>query len=92
MGLLSFIALSNDLYKIREFAEKSMGFECVMFGNQYFRLTSGKDKEMDRNNVETMQILVKKAKKIILNRIYLTWEILDVIYKDPKSYLSLEGI
>lgn len=68
-----------------------MGFGCISFGNQYFSMT-GKDMELNKLNEETLYLLARKTKKIILNRIYKTQEVLRRLVANPTAYSNIEAL
>ncbi|CDW84187.1 UNKNOWN [Stylonychia lemnae] len=92
VDLLTFIQLKEDLFKIREFATQSLGFNKVQFGNQYFKLKTGTDKTQDDQNLETLHHLLKKTKGLILNRLYKTYEVLEYLCENFEKYQNIQSM
>jgi len=47
---------------------------------------------MDRQNIQTMELFVRKTKKLILNRIEKTIEVLKIILVNPLTYGNLTAL
>jgi hypothetical protein len=79
--------MSDDLYKVKDFAEGCLSFGNISFGNQNFNMnTAGKDPELDRQNEETLYLLAGKTKKVTLNRFYKTHEVLKRLIANPSKF------
>ena len=87
----SFWGLTDDLYKAIDFVKECKGFESVWLGNKGFQMTSGKA-DLDVFNSETLTLMLKKTKEVILHRMEKTFPVLQHIGRCSESFQQIESV
>jgi len=85
---LSFVALSDDLYRLQDFFDGCVGFKKVRFGNREFTL--GTDNYS--KNKHALLTVLRKTEKLVLQRLEKTFVILEVMEENAEMLRNIRSI
>ena len=101
---LAFAYIQNDLYKIEEFVEKTLGFTNAHIGNRGFSLFDDSKVEdleglhirdgsqIERANLRTLVNLLKKTSFLWLNRLEVVWPVLHILLENIEEFTNITGL